>query len=107
MSERTDKTSEALAALILSLLLMGPVYLFYGWSLSVLWRWFLVPVFDVSAISVLQAIGITIVGSFFTTKYSKSDPDVNAAEDVLTRSLFGVTFILTLLGIGWIVQAAM
>ena len=51
-----------------------------GWVLSVTWQWFVVPIFGLPALSVLQAISIMIVASLLThqsTQSSKNKDEQN------------------------------
>lgn len=40
-----------------------------GWALSLLWQWFIVPVFSAPVLSLGQAIGVAMVVSFLTYQY--------------------------------------
>lgn len=44
-----------------------------GFVLSILWGWFVVPLFEVPSLTIAQAIGISIVVSYFTNQYNDSD----------------------------------
>jgi len=68
--------ANALGTIIAGLLVMAvilligiPFAILNGWVLSWLWLWFVVPVFAVPALSMLQSIGIATVISFMTKQY--------------------------------------
>lgn len=71
-----------------------------GFVLSVLWSWFIVPVFNAPALRVPYAIGLAIVVSVLTSKSRKSGDVPDAAEAIL-NSLIGCAFFLL---IGWVVK---
>ena len=93
--------------ILLFLLLDIPLVIFRGFVLSQLWLWFLVPV-GVSPISVVNAIGISIVIGFFTYGFAK-DPDLtDKTKEWWERAIFVMlysTFATCLSwGIGWVVH---
>lgn len=89
-----------LAALGLVAYFIG-MTIFRGWTLSVLWGWFVVTTFGLPALSIPQAIGATIVVSFFTYQYHYSKEN----EDNWGRAIvFGILFPLVSLGVGYIVK---
>ena len=75
-----------------------------GWVLSILWGWFVAPVFHLPQLSVVVAIGVSLALSYTINGMSarKSAPN-NAGEDVITL-LIGPLFVLF---IGWIIHQFM
>lgn len=67
----------SIAALALLGALVVPVSLYFGWAASILWGWFVVPVFGLPPITVMQAWGITLALSMLRPKInmSKSESD--------------------------------
>lgn len=53
----------ALAALMLVgvLVLMIPAYILHGWVVTILWAWFVVPIFHLPQISIPVAIGLEML----------------------------------------------
>lgn len=46
-----------------------------GWALAMLWAWFIVPIFNLPTLSIVQAIGIGMVVSFLTRhSINKEEP---------------------------------
>jgi len=61
--------------------------LWNGYALSVLWRWFVVPVFGVPALSVCYAIGVSIVVSYLTHSYQSTASDGKTWQKQFADSL--------------------
>jgi membrane protein CcdC involved in cytochrome C biogenesis len=63
--------SNGLAALLMLCALPFLVVLMFsasGFVCSTLWAWFIVPIFGLPALNILQAIGVGLVVSFFTLR---------------------------------------
>jgi hypothetical protein len=74
-----------------------------GWALSILWEWFVVPIFNIQKISTLQAIGLSLIVGYFTATTQSKKKDDEKKELVISnlitlslKPLFAVFF-------GWIV----
>jgi len=87
------------------------VIIFWGWSASILWGWFVVPVFDVPALGIAQSIGLCSAISIFTGVTSQSvrqsltsshDGDEKSAFVGIFTFMIMPVFILTS---GWIVKS--
>ena len=75
-----------------------------GWALSILWSWFVVPVFNVAKLSIPQAIGIGMVVSMLLNKYSsESKKSEDLLESLFTAGFTSIFGPLMVLFIGWIV----
>lgn len=76
-----------------------------GWVLSILWGWFISPIFNVPNISVLAAIGLSLVAGMLTTSNSsdgeKRKDTTDLIATVLSRAV--ISPLLTLF-IGYIVN---
>ena len=76
------------------------LYPWTGWCVSVLWGWFIVPVFDVVQISWLQAIGMGLVFDLFAMHRAHDDD----TDEAFYRSIFNqFSKPLTFLILGWVV----
>ena len=74
--------------LVLFCLALVPVEMIWsGYALSVLWKWFVVPVFNFHPLSVVQATGISLVIGFLTHQYIKNDDD--SKEELVRATLIG------------------
>lgn len=76
--------------------------LFGGFALSVLWGWFVVPVFDTPPLGIAQAIGLAMIVSFLTGKYKLHAGNDTAEKiaDLFSEAFFMPTYALV---IGWII----
>lgn len=79
---------------------VGSVYLMllYGFILKVFWGWFVVPMFGLAQLSIVQAIGLMLVAMAMYSPPMVKEPK---KPDVL-----GIFFTrpLTVLAVGWVVQ---
>lgn len=95
-----SETKRTLAGCLATFIALPFASVFNGYVLSVLWRWFIVPVFHLPVLSIVQAIGISMVVTMFTYQ---------APEDVKGREwtdLIARMFAKPALGLffGWIVR---
>jgi hypothetical protein len=76
-----------------------------GWALSHLWLWFAVATFGVPALSIPQAIGVSMVVSYMThhVDMSKKDPR-SFGEQLAAAAAWGTCKPLFALGFGLIVR---
>jgi hypothetical protein len=91
---------------LLALLVLGSIW--RGYALTVLWAWFVVPVFHLPVLSIAPAIGLSLIVSFLTYQYDAKTPTDGDATDEFVRAAIG-SFLLPLaaIGIGWIVHQFM
>ncbi len=68
--------------IVLTVILMAGAYLLDGWVLSILWGWFVVPVFHAPILAVVPAMGISTTVGFLT--YHKPAEDSKAKSTTLT-----------------------
>lgn len=68
-------------ALLLVLLPIGVAA--NGWALSVLWSWFVAPVFHIAELSIPAAIGIALVVRVLTWEYGKTPQTTDEDRDVV------------------------
>jgi len=78
-----------------------------GWALKVLWSWFVAPVFQISTISIVQAIGLSLVFSLMQSS-SRTSNNANSDKSPMTL-LFEAVFLavvtpLFAVGFGWVVS---
>lgn len=74
--------------------------IFSGYALSVLWGWFIAPVFHLPQLSIPVAIGLALVVGFMTKQVNWNDGDEKGYKE-LVCSLVKPAFALL---IGWIVK---
>lgn len=79
---------------------------FRGGAMSILWGWFIVPVFHTGALSVVQAMGVLLVVSYLTKSM-----DTEEKSDESLAEQFAKGFMMALLKpgmallIGWILHS--
>ena len=72
-----------------------PILIYRAWVLSVLWRWFVVPVAGFDGIGVAMALGLTCIVVHFSTI-----PD--GSREFSEVAAFAVINTTLALGIGWV-----
>lgn len=73
-----------------------------GYVLSVMWAWFIVPVFQAPTLRIPYAIGLALVMSMLTHQHKVNTEDDTPAW---AYSLFSMAMGLVFLVYGWIVKA--
>ena len=74
-----------------------------GWALSVLWGWFVVPLFHLPAVGIIQAVALSLVMSLYA-QTSHDDPEREGTEWVWYLSGTLVAPFVAV-GIGWVLKA--
>lgn len=77
-----------------------------GFVLSVLWGWFVSPVFGLPVITFLQGIGLSIVTHFLTVQYVKQEFE-SPSEAMLNALIFSLTYSTMALASGWVLHLFM
>ena len=85
-------------ALILICAIIASVIL-RGWAFTILWDWFIVPVFHVDPITIPYAIGFAIIVGMFTQDIKR----INAEDTNELLSRLVLTPFITL-GFAWVVK---
>jgi hypothetical protein len=104
-----DNVVVSCLGILVSLILLISVGTFLsGWALSTVWNWFVPSVFNVTALTIWQAVGISMVFELFTgtnrLQKSSSNNSGKSYTDVLLESLLQavLTPVLTV-SVAWIV----
>lgn len=95
----SEKELNGLVALV-ALGLLVPVMLLNAWALTLLWAWFVVPTFDVPALTIPVALGLSLIIALFK-------PITGEKQSVrrnLAIMIVGIIFPPCVVGIGYIVQ---
>jgi len=92
--------------LILLSITVGVLFLsamWRGYVLSVLWGWFIVPVFHLPVLSIATAIGLCLIITFLTHQPNSKDDSEDSAWDSFTSSI-RIAFLGPLMALfaGWI-----
>jgi peptidoglycan biosynthesis protein MviN/MurJ (putative lipid II flippase) len=78
-----------------------------GFALSVLWGWFVVPIFGLPALTIAQAIGFSMVVSFLTYQYDdskKKEDDRSLTERIIYLLLMAILRLVIVLAVGAVVH---
>lgn len=87
---------------VASLILWLPLVIYNGWALSVLWVWFVVPTFGLTALSLGQAIGISLVVGFFIARPASLVSDEDKMIHFLNILSFHLLAPIATVGAGWV-----
>jgi hypothetical protein len=80
-------------------------FLVSGWTTSIMWSWFIVPLFSLPAITIPQAIGLSIIlKSLSGFKISEESAGIDEILKATGKQVFMYIFIL---GIAWCVTRFM
>ena len=91
---------------LLALLVLGSIW--RGYALTVLWAWFVVPVFHLPVLSIAPAIGLSLIVSFLTYQSDAKTPTDDSATDAFVKATLSTILMpLAALCIGWIVHQFM
>jgi hypothetical protein len=104
MSAKSDDSAFTMVAAVVVMpfiiATLIPVLLWFGWAISILWGWFVAPVFGLPAITISQAAGLSLVLSAMRAKLSAPKDETSFALKALTV-LIGPPMAV---GIGWVVK---
>ena len=88
-------------ALVMMLAFIIPLALYYAWAATYLWAWFVVPVFAVPQLSVLQMWGILLTLGMMRARFDTEKKN----SDNFGSALFALAFApLLTLGIGYAIR---
>lgn len=79
-----------------------------GWALMTLWGWFIVPIFGLPSLTIVQAIGVAMVISFLTKRHDLSEQKKRSTSETISF-LIGASFLLPAItvAIGFIIHQFM
>jgi hypothetical protein len=110
-TKKTYSTGVSCAAAIVAVLLVIPLTIFEGWTLALLWSWFVTPTFTTAPeLSILTAIGLMLVVGRLVPGYGRradSAASRDAADPIVEMftPFLSATFITGFaLSFGWIVH---
>lgn len=80
-----------------------------GFVLSKLWVWFMVPIFDLNPLRIVEAIGLTFIVGYMTKNHVESGKKLEGtfSEELLKAFLQTIVIAGMFLLIGWIIQLFM
>lgn len=78
-----------------------------GWVLSILWSWFITPVFHAPKLSVAAAAGLSSIVSLLTTNYGEAQDEEMKKKPFWQKMLFSIFISVFMLGVGWVINLFM
>ena len=78
-----------------------------GYTLSIMWGWFIVTTFAIVPISVPAAIGINILAALFTKTPKRIDKDKSREDDVMYNIIVSMLWSVIALAVGYAVTKFM
>ena len=78
-----------------------------GYTLSIMWGWFIVTTFAIVPISVPAAIGINILAALFTKTPKRIDKDNVREDDVMYGIVVSILWSVLALAVGYVVTKFM
>jgi len=93
----TDTKADSISILLI-LILLVPMMIYEGFAFSLLWSWFVVPVFKLPELTILQAIGVMLLVTMCKNTSKTRD------EDPFKAVVFSAIKIAILLIIGFILH---
>jgi len=109
-SSRDEGCAQVVLALLAIPVIIVVSAIANGFVLTKLWSWFIVPVFELPALSLVPAIGLGMVIGFLTYQYTNSDSkkeDKSLVEALIASTLTAIFRPAMVLLFGWIVQLFM
>lgn len=93
---KDDKFSTCLGMIVSTLALIVIGVLVEGWALKTIWNWFMSTVFNLTPLTIWQAIGVSMVFQLFTGTNKVKNQDKTSSSDktwgeVLITALIEVT----------------
>lgn len=90
-------------ALVVLALVVGTIM--NGWALSMLWGWFIMPIFAAPSLSVVQAIGVAMVVSFLTSGLQSETYKSKDFTDLIGQFAGkAIIYPIVVVAIGWLVS---
>jgi hypothetical protein len=107
---KTDNTILGCIGLLTAAVLMAIIStVVNGWALSLLWAWFVVPIFELPDLSLMQAIGIAMIINFSTSNLAKEKIQAEKGwPDIIGNYLGGaIGYPVISVYVGWIISSLM
>lgn len=86
------------------------LYIFKGYVLSVMWYWFMVPIFSLPKLTIVPSIAVIVVVNLLTFRYRYVSEEEDGKSDLarsLTIFIHGIIYTAVSLLAGWIVHIYM
>lgn len=105
----TEHMGIVMGAFLLWLVFLMSSYFYVGFVFSRLWAWFVVPVFGLPYLTVVQAVGINLVVNFLMARYPKDESKiedgqlvkVDGVDAITKRATWLLLYVSFTWGVGW------
>lgn len=94
---------QAFAETIIYLILGAVATIYKGWAISILWKWFLVPL-GLNPISIVLAIGVGLIISFLTYQYDFVSHNKEPREILVEATVGSYVLTTIFLVLGFVVS---
>lgn len=101
--DNTNKAFSCLGAVVFAIVAVVGEAIMNGWVLSILWGWFVSPLFGLKELAIAPAIGFSLVVGMLTHQESGEQKERSNFENVVLIFGRAVVSPLITLFIGWIV----
>ena len=99
-----NKGMQTIGSIVTWLIMMVSAVIVGGWSLSIMWEWFVAEQFGIMSLSIPQAAGIMQLIALIRPKSAKVEEDETGIGGMLIMVLKSVLLTLATVGIGWIIH---
>lgn len=88
----------------ISIVGMAAGILVHGWAISVMWEWFVVPVFDAPVLTMVNAIGLSFLAAIFSNVSNgrNEESDKSTLQIAVEEFLSGVFYTLGCVAFGFV-----
>lgn len=93
--------------LIIVILIVIIEIIIKGFIIMKLWTWFIVPIFEINQLRIVEAIGIMLLVNYLNFKREKNNRDNDFSEELGTNIGFVIGTGIFILFSGWIIQSLM
>jgi len=97
-------------AFLITLLLLVPAMIWRGFVLSIIWNWFMVPIFNLPSLGIAAAIGVALVIQVFNGIEIENNLDTEAESEakLVIAAIVKLFFApLVMLFVAWMVKLCM
>lgn len=106
-NDNNESKQSSCLILFLFVITVAGGFIMNGWVLSVLWGWFVVPLFNIAPLTIPYAIGISTIFAMFVSKNKTMKDDKKYGSDDLPKIIESIAYVfltpLIVLFIGYIV----
>ncbi len=80
---------KAIGYIATTIILLALTVTYSGYALSVLWGWFIVPIFSLPVLSIPAAIGLALIVNYLTQDWKQNESDSSGNDALLKLAAVG------------------